>query len=372
MNVTAMVNTSGTVVERYGYDAYGKASIFDGSWSSRQSSSYDNEVLYCGYRYCAETGIYDVRYRFYHPRLGRWFIPDHIMHYADGLNLYEYVMGKVVDATDPLGLTLVIPTFDDGPVGKEWQEPGKCPETQDQLLHALHKILAELRRRGVRAVFYVAFVSCDTSCKSGPKATDAGMKKAFQAGIDAITKDGHIIALHAYDQTLWEELIVDEDKLKEDIRKLMDLLQNVPYKNLWRAPKGGMATLAVPELIADEMGLTYQEWDIDSEDYTYHHDAGCITNALYGKEQDWLKNVLDTLDWDIFWAGGSGAKWVDILFHVNNRTANNISKILDGVEKSYKNTYGKDKWGPGKEFYWLTQKTLNTSAFQHYVTGKED
>jgi len=42
---------------RYVYDAYGKVSIFDGSWSSRQLSSYDNSILYCGYYRDAETGL---------------------------------------------------------------------------------------------------------------------------------------------------------------------------------------------------------------------------------------------------------------------------------------------------------------------------
>jgi hypothetical protein len=34
MNVTALVNTSGTVVERYLYDPYGKPTITDASWSA--------------------------------------------------------------------------------------------------------------------------------------------------------------------------------------------------------------------------------------------------------------------------------------------------------------------------------------------------
>ena len=39
-NVTALVNTSGTVVERYAYDAFGVATIYDASFTSRSSSSY--------------------------------------------------------------------------------------------------------------------------------------------------------------------------------------------------------------------------------------------------------------------------------------------------------------------------------------------
>ena len=72
MNVTALVDTSGTVQERYTYDAYGQVHISDGSWTTRSSSSYDNQILFGGYRYDPETGLYHVRNRMYHPTLGRW------------------------------------------------------------------------------------------------------------------------------------------------------------------------------------------------------------------------------------------------------------------------------------------------------------
>jgi len=72
MNVTALVDTSGTVLERVVYDPYGKATFYDGSWTSPSATSaYDNVVLYCGYRWDGETGLYHVRHRMYHASLGR-------------------------------------------------------------------------------------------------------------------------------------------------------------------------------------------------------------------------------------------------------------------------------------------------------------
>ena len=70
-NVTALAGTDGAILERYAYGAYGQARIFDGSWSARQSSSYVNAILFCGYFRDAETGMYHVRNRYYHPALGR-------------------------------------------------------------------------------------------------------------------------------------------------------------------------------------------------------------------------------------------------------------------------------------------------------------
>jgi len=65
MNVTALVNTSGTVQERYTYDPYGKVTIrHPTTWAViAWADSKKNEILYCGYRYDNETGLYHVRWR---------------------------------------------------------------------------------------------------------------------------------------------------------------------------------------------------------------------------------------------------------------------------------------------------------------------
>ena len=58
-NVTTLVDTNGDAVERYLYDPYGTATIYDGSWTNtRSTSSYANVVRYTGREWDAETGIY--------------------------------------------------------------------------------------------------------------------------------------------------------------------------------------------------------------------------------------------------------------------------------------------------------------------------
>ena len=104
MNVTALVSTSGAVVERYLYDPYGKVSVCDGVWSAvTWANSKQNEVLFCGYRFDPESGLYHVRHRHYHPTLGRWTTRDPIQ-YRDGLDLYHYVASNPVGRRDPSGL----------------------------------------------------------------------------------------------------------------------------------------------------------------------------------------------------------------------------------------------------------------------------
>jgi RHS repeat-associated protein len=105
MNVTAVVDTSGSVVERTMYDPYGNVTVLDADWSSDADGASDvsNEILYAGYRYDTETGLYHVRHRMYHPTLGRWMTRDPIG-YADGMNAHEYVGGTPVLWPDPEGL----------------------------------------------------------------------------------------------------------------------------------------------------------------------------------------------------------------------------------------------------------------------------
>ena len=103
MNVTALVEADGDVVERVVYDPYGKPKFYDGDWANASdSSAYANEILFGGYRYDTETGLYHVRHRPYHPTLGRWLQRDPIG-YADGMSLREYAGGAPTVRIDPAG-----------------------------------------------------------------------------------------------------------------------------------------------------------------------------------------------------------------------------------------------------------------------------
>lgn len=113
-NVTAVVDTSGAVVERYAYDSYGKVTILDGTtggqtdWATDADglSDVDNRILYAGYHFDAETGLYLARNRIHHSTLGRWLQRDP-MGYLDGMSLYEYVRSGPVNRLDPMGLSLI-------------------------------------------------------------------------------------------------------------------------------------------------------------------------------------------------------------------------------------------------------------------------
>jgi RHS repeat-associated protein len=66
-------------------------------------SDWDNRVLYAGYRFDAERGLYHVRHRMYHATLGRWVQRDPAG-YIDGLNLCQYGRSSPANWVDPAGL----------------------------------------------------------------------------------------------------------------------------------------------------------------------------------------------------------------------------------------------------------------------------
>ena len=104
MNVTTLVNASGDAQERVMYDPYGRPTFMDGNWNGAGGSSgKENRILFAGYFFDEESGLYHVRNRMYHPTLGRWMQRDPAG-YVDGMSLYEYVAGDPIGGIDPWGL----------------------------------------------------------------------------------------------------------------------------------------------------------------------------------------------------------------------------------------------------------------------------
>jgi RHS repeat-associated protein len=107
-NVTALVDGSGTVVERYAYDAFGGVTVMDGSWSVRTGgSAYAWAYLWQGERLDAATGMYKVGYRDVSPTLGRALEPDPMGFAAGDVNVYRWEGNMPRAAVDPTGLSAI-------------------------------------------------------------------------------------------------------------------------------------------------------------------------------------------------------------------------------------------------------------------------
>jgi RHS repeat-associated protein len=108
-NVTAIVDTSGDVVERYRYSPYGERTVLNADFSPHSnptSGSYAFAVGHQGLMRDPESGLMYNRARMLHPVLGR-FVQRDPLGYVDGMSLYLYVMGGPIIHRDPYGLTTV-------------------------------------------------------------------------------------------------------------------------------------------------------------------------------------------------------------------------------------------------------------------------
>ena len=103
-SVIALTNPSGTVVENYKYDVYGKASITDGSGSPLSASAYGNRFMFTGREYLAEVNLYDYRNRVYSADLGRFLQTDPMRFDAGDVNIYRYCGNNPLNSTDLTGL----------------------------------------------------------------------------------------------------------------------------------------------------------------------------------------------------------------------------------------------------------------------------
>ena len=102
--VHAVVDGSGTIVESYQFDAWGRVlGVFDGSGTPLSQSAIGNRILWQGREYSWNTGLYYFRARFYDPITGRWLSNDPIG-ISGGLNQYVFCGDNPVNFRDPAGL----------------------------------------------------------------------------------------------------------------------------------------------------------------------------------------------------------------------------------------------------------------------------
>jgi YD repeat-containing protein len=70
-SVTHLTNSSGAVIEKYRYDAFGAPTVYDGAGNLRLGGTiYNNRFLFTGREYASTFSFYEYRARAYHPTLG--------------------------------------------------------------------------------------------------------------------------------------------------------------------------------------------------------------------------------------------------------------------------------------------------------------
>ena len=119
-DIIAIVDTSGNVIAKYVYDAWGNHKVYYLHTSTNTFAEADstsnlqnckialfNPFRYRGYYYDNETGLYYLQSRYYDPATGRFLNPDTV-DYLDpqsvtGINLYAYCENNPVMYIDPTG-----------------------------------------------------------------------------------------------------------------------------------------------------------------------------------------------------------------------------------------------------------------------------
>ena len=129
-DVIGIVDSSGSIVAKYSYTAWGLATVYDGSGNldtTTTSIGYLNRIRYRSYYYDHESGLYYLQSRYYDPGTGRFISADSPeiciasqAYQTNGLNLYVYCLNNPVMYTDPAGCSPVwwnpLSWFDNVPI----------------------------------------------------------------------------------------------------------------------------------------------------------------------------------------------------------------------------------------------------------------
>ncbi len=103
-DVVAIVNSSGSPVVNYTYNAWGKLCRTTGSMAS--SLGHHNPLRYRSYVYDVDTGLYYLQSRYYNPEMGRFINADSYASTGQGIlgnNMFAYCNNNPMTYSDPLG-----------------------------------------------------------------------------------------------------------------------------------------------------------------------------------------------------------------------------------------------------------------------------
>jgi len=104
-SVTSVTNDSGTVLQKFSYDAWGKRRNPNGTDATGTITSVIDRG-YTGHEEMDSVGLVNMNGRIYDPSLGRFTSADHIVadpHFSQDYNRYAYVLDNPLGGTDPSG-----------------------------------------------------------------------------------------------------------------------------------------------------------------------------------------------------------------------------------------------------------------------------
>ena len=106
-SIYAVTNSSGSINERYAYQAYGEPTILNSSGTVISSSSISNRYTYTGREWDGTVGLYHFRARWMSGLTGRFLTRDPIGYKGSQWDLYEYCGARTLSKSDPTGLSWI-------------------------------------------------------------------------------------------------------------------------------------------------------------------------------------------------------------------------------------------------------------------------
>jgi RHS repeat-associated protein len=94
-SVTSLSNAACALANTYTYDSFGNLTA--------SSGSITNPVRFTGREFDSETGLYNYRFRYFDPTIGRFLSEDPIL-FDGGIDFYRHAENNPVSEADPLGL----------------------------------------------------------------------------------------------------------------------------------------------------------------------------------------------------------------------------------------------------------------------------
>ena len=110
-DVVGIVDSAGTLVVEYAYDAWGRIHRTTGSMAATLGAH--NPLRYRGYVYDTETGLYYLQSRYYNPEIGRFINADGLVSTGQGPlgnNMFAYCGNNPVNFYDPHGTQCICMT----------------------------------------------------------------------------------------------------------------------------------------------------------------------------------------------------------------------------------------------------------------------
>ena len=125
-DVRFLLDSSGSVVVKYSYNAWGNCKVLNASGTEITDANHIgnlNPFRYRSYYYDTETKLYYLQSRYYDPEIGRFITIDDISYLnpdaINGLNLYAYCGNNPVNRVDATGHAWWNPfTWDWGAIGR--------------------------------------------------------------------------------------------------------------------------------------------------------------------------------------------------------------------------------------------------------------